>query len=330
MSFFETYKKYLNVQGGNVLGSQKESMKQTILSGFYSNPSYTTVYINNSTTPSDVWIVDDSKVKEIKILTTKPNDTMSTTLSIGDLVKWNNENWLTLIVDDMQIYDRANIQKCPSTLVFQNSSLSTIIAPFTIESSTSQLGLDEGRVISLPNERRNIIIQSNVDTQKIVKGQRFIFDGRAWSVTSRNGLYDGLIHLTLQEDEINTATDNVDLRIADYVEFVTPETTTIPEVGYSIVIVGSDTIKQNQTQVYTAEVYTNGVLVTDGSQLVTWSVYADDKVSVTSLGTISTQDGIKCSVKNNNVTSGYTQLKVELQNDSSVITWKRIEMKPLW
>ncbi len=292
MNYFDTYKNRITAIGGSVVGSQLENMKQTILSGFYNNPSYNQVYINDSSTPSDVWITDDSTTKEIKQILTKPGDTIST----GDLVKWNNEHWMTLIVDDMQVYFRGSIQKCFSSIKWQDSSLSTIEAPFTIKSEASQLGIEEGRIISLPKERRNIIIQSNPDTQKIKRDQRFIFDGRVWRVTGLNGLVDNLIYLTLEEDAINSATDNLELRIADYIE---------PNYTLSILNGSSTSLNMGDTLQLNIEVLLNGVKV-DNPQ-VTYESSDETIASVNAQGLLTA------------LLEGSSIITVTLSNDTSII-----------
>jgi hypothetical protein len=116
--YFDTYRKLLDIKGGSMQGSQKESLKQNILSNFYNSPSYYQVTINNSPTTSDVWITDDSETKELKRITTKPD---ADVLNVGDVVNWNGANWLTLIVDDMSgIYYRGTLELCNSTLTIQS------------------------------------------------------------------------------------------------------------------------------------------------------------------------------------------------------------------
>jgi hypothetical protein len=409
MSYLDTYRKLLDARGGSILGSQKESLKQSILSGFYDSPSYYQVTINSSPTPSDVWIVDDSESKSLKRLTTKPDDALSTSLSVGDSVKWGNDYWLTLIVDDMGgIYRRGSIELCVSSIKWQDSTGSIKEAPFYITTTyNNSLGINQDNYLILGSERRYIAIQNNSDTSKIKKGQRFIFDGnRCWKVNSISNLNVGLINLTLEEDQVNEATDNVDLRVCDYITHnyaisitngssvsmnanstlqlnitvtdngnivsspsltytssdtaistvdsnglvtavtsggatitvaMTSDTSIYATIGVNVVVVvtdnysvsisGSSVIKQNQTSTYTSSVTNNGVVVND--QLVTFDIFADDKVSTTTLAKISSQDGKSCTVVNNNATNGYVQVRVMLQSDNSIIGWFRVQMKSL-
>lgn len=208
MSSIDDYK--LRVTG-NVKSSVATSAKKVLLKSFKDSPSYYSVSINGVVT--DVQITDSSETREEKDILTQSTSLIKS----GDVVLWNSENWLTLIVDDMGgIYYRGTIRKCVSSLKWKNTSSIQKEAYFTMKSDTaSNFGITEGKIITLGNERRQIIIQSNVDTQAIKKDQRFIFDNRAWKVTVVDGLISGLINLTLEEDTTNTAVDDSTNRIAN-------------------------------------------------------------------------------------------------------------------
>jgi hypothetical protein len=217
MGFLDTYRRMMNIQGGSLNGSQKEALKQRIISGFYDSPSYCQVYINNSPIPSDVWITDESDTKELKRLTTKPDTGI---LNVGDIVEWNDSKWIVTIVDIISdVYYRGNIIKCSDFIKWQDLNGTILEAPFYVtNTSNTSLGLSQDSYLTLGAERRYIAIQSNADTQKIKKGQRFIFDGdMCWKVNSISKLNNGLINLTLEESQFG-ANDNVDLRVCDYVK----------------------------------------------------------------------------------------------------------------
>lgn len=81
----------------------------------------------------------------------------------------------------------------------------------------SNFGLDDDRVMSIPDGRRQVIVQSNVHTRKLKRDKRFIFDSQVFKVIDFDWTSDeGLVNLSLKEDLINESTDNLDLGIADY------------------------------------------------------------------------------------------------------------------
>ncbi|MCU6709224.1 hypothetical protein M6D81_10945 [Paenibacillus sp. J5C_2022] len=86
-------------------------------------------------------------------------------------------------------------------------------------------------------------------------------------------------------------------------------------------------IKKNLTKEYYIEVMEGSNIIT--GETVTWELFADDQVSPTTLAVFTSQIGTGCIVKNNNVTSGYVQLKATLVSDS-IVAWNRMQMKGLY
>lgn len=114
-------------------------------------------------------------------------------------------------------------------------------------------------------------------------------------------------------------------------DLVTVNVESVPE-SLSLVIKCTATtpneIKKNLTKEYYTEVMDGAEIVTD--ETVTWELFADDQVSPTTLAIFTSQDGTNCIVKNNNVTTGYVQLKATLDSDSSIVAWNRMQMKGLY
>lgn len=150
---------------------------------------------------------------------TKRNDNIRT----GDIVEFSHdplkEKKTFIIMNTLQTrdqYDLNVMQITQGTLKWLNSFGAIKETPFTQKSTSSAYPLEEDKIMILSKERRNILVQANDDTLGIDKGQRFIFDRRCWKTVGFNGLTEGLLELTLEEDQINSSTDNVELRIADY------------------------------------------------------------------------------------------------------------------
>ncbi|OPH47620.1 hypothetical protein BC351_10545 [Paenibacillus ferrarius] len=214
MSFYDAYNAKLSVTDADPRTYSINNTKRVIQAGIKDSPSYMEVTFNNSLLSVGVQIVDDSKTKELKLLSTLDSNYTS-----GNYVHWNNETWLTLIVDDMaSIYKRGTIKRCISSLKWCDSLGAIKDVYFTeAEYISHNLGLNDGRVITLSDERRSIVVQKNIDTLRIHKQQRFIFEeGRCWRVTGINSLTENLITFELEETLLNESKDNVALRIADY------------------------------------------------------------------------------------------------------------------
>ena len=86
-------------------------------------------------------------------------------------------------------------------------------------------------------------------------------------------------------------------------------------------------IKNNQQKIYTVKVF-SGETVVDIP--VEFELFSDDKISSTTMASITQFDNTSCTIKNNKASTGHVQLKVSLQDDPSIINWFKIQMKPLF
>jgi hypothetical protein len=391
-------------------------MKSKILSSFYNSPSYCSVMSYAPTLPlvstaRDTWITDATDLRDQKNITMLPDQE----LTKGYLHLWRNEYWLTIQCDEDfgDVYSRGVISRCYSSLKWLDSDGIVRETPFCPKTDTaSNFGVEDGKVLTLPNERRHILLQDNIYSTQIVKGSRFIIDKRSWRVSVVDRLYDGIIILVIDEDgALNSAIDNIDLRVANYYGNVANYTLEIvngsslsmiaeqtvqlntlvknngvvvnPAIIYassndeiatidanglirsisngtvvmtarlvldnsitdtiSVTVeatvadnftieimstsISPDEIKKNQTKNYFYKAYNNGIEVTSP---VTFTLFADDKLTSTNMATIVSQDGTNCTIKNVDSITGYVQLKCVLNSDSLVYSWKRIQMKPLF
>lgn len=115
------------------------------------------------------------------------------------------------------VYKRGRLYQCLDKLKWLDATGELRETWFTYRTTESgNLGIDNGKIISLGNETRQLIIQHNEFTDLFVKEQRFIFDRSAWKLSSIDRLSDGLIYLVLQQDTYNSTTDNLELGVADY------------------------------------------------------------------------------------------------------------------
>lgn len=215
MSYKDKYITRDNMYGADVRSRIVSRNRDNFNSTIAQSPSYYQVSVLNKTVPCDMLIIDNSDSKDLKNFAV-PFDSE---FSLGDTIHWKDSYWLAIHFDEMsEVYKRGILRKCLSTLKWLNESGEVKETWFTYSGeSTSNFGVDEGRFIVLDKDRRQIIIKNNKDTSKdIDNDSRFIFDDRAWKVTSIDKLEENLMYLVLNADQINTAKDNVELRIANY------------------------------------------------------------------------------------------------------------------
>lgn len=182
------------------------------------NSSYYSVDVIGYESKLDMMILDNGDTKDTKIF----NVPYESSFKLGDTVIWKNDHWLAIHYDEMsEVYKRGILRKCLSTLRWLNADGEVKETWFTYSGeSTSNFGIDEGRIISVDNDRRQIIVKNNSETSYFENETRFIFDNRAWKVTSIDRLNPDLIYMVLNADEINPAVDNIELRVADYIDRV--------------------------------------------------------------------------------------------------------------
>ncbi|MEK3877153.1 Ig-like domain-containing protein [Paenibacillus sp. FSL M7-0420] len=130
----------------------------------------------------------------------------------------------------------------------------------------------------------------------------------------------GSVTITIANATNGRITDTVILAVED-----------VP-VSKSIVLTANTSpiteLKATQSKTITANIYDGATLITDGSEPVTWALYADDQVSpydtanvqitATTASTI-TLKGIKYTF--------YVQLKCTLNSDPSIFVWQRIKLR---
>ncbi|MBG9765819.1 hypothetical protein G7L40_19825 [Paenibacillus polymyxa] len=271
---YKAYKSYLSNCKTTVRDRNIAHTKQVMNSTFSQSPSYYQVSINGDDN-QEVWITDDGDIREQKNIVA-----MNHPLKMGDLVVWKDRTWLCNHVDDMELYHRGVILICYSTLKWLDDQGEIKEAPFSFKSDTSSnFGIQEGRILMMPNERRQITIQKNNETEKIKKNRRFIIDGRAWKTVGINRLIDGLINLTLEEQDLIPA-DNLELEIADYNGNIADYQLRVLNVKDTVAI------EENQTLQLNIEL-TNNSKVMEVDDQITYSVADETVLRVSPTGLVT-------------------------------------------
>lgn len=221
MSLTDKYIKRNNMYGENIREVKINNSRRMLSSTFKDSPNYYNVsYLSvesdyGEEISTDVQINDKSDIKDEKWITTP----YETPLSSGDIFDWLNHKWIVTITDDMsEIYKRGILKRCVSNLKWIDNSgvIRGEWITFKVD-IPSNFGIDESKLLVLPDERRQVLLRDNKYTRELVKYQRFILDGRAWKTIAVDRLsLNGLIILTIDEDVIVTTDDNLELEVANY------------------------------------------------------------------------------------------------------------------
>ncbi|MDN4094184.1 Ig-like domain-containing protein [Brevibacillus agri] len=175
------------------------------------------VVISNTTLSTDV---DDKKISTL------------TPIERGDIVHYNNEDWLIISEVNGQRNGRyrAFMRVCDYRIKINFG----IVKEFPAIVDGRVFDVETGQYMTLPASKILVTLQENQETLKIEAGQRFIKMGRAWKVEAIDRTHKGLLRLWCKQDQFNSAVDDVENEIADarkyvYVVDITNTETTIQQ-----------------------------------------------------------------------------------------------------
>ncbi len=273
--YWSTYLNRINLSGASQKDRLIAKAQRIITDNFSDSPSYQSVTINGVS--QDVRIVEENtlyKNSNKKRLLCKPDET----ISIGDLIVWDSENWLCTDADTVEIYVRGIIEKCDDYLRYLDSAGVLVEVPCIINDRIL-MNVEENRYYILPDNQVWVIVGNNDESAAITVDQRFLLGNNAYKVVAIDNITKpGITTFKLHTDSI-IQNDNKDLQIADYYSNLRT---------YSITILNSDSVEitLGNTLQLEVECTNNNVLVT--SPNVTYSLVTGvtGVVSVSASGVI--------------------------------------------
>lgn len=169
------------------------------------------------------------------------------TCTVGDYIYYKNKHWIVKgISDENKIYQKIIMKLCTFTLKWQDTNGTILSYPCITDSK--RLGEADGKVITLGNNEKSVILPLNEITVLLRNGKRFFLDKHPISPIPYKVIgvdttsYDGLVELIVREDELNPNVDRVDLGICDYFEPTTPPDPIDPDVPQVVVTINHDAI----------------------------------------------------------------------------------------
>jgi len=182
------------------------------------------VNINHSVSTIKMTIQSPSaldKANEIMMGLTLISDIVNT----GDVITWNNIDWITISKDNKTI-DNCNkvyIQKSNNNLLFYSLTPPQSPSPITNDPyqipcivGKGNISLDTNKFLSIPADENLVVCPNNIDSSKIDENTRFILGGKVYSVIGIDNIETvGLLVIRIKEGQISDD-DNLELGIANY------------------------------------------------------------------------------------------------------------------
>lgn len=193
---------------------------------------------------------------------------------VGDIIKWKDEEWLIFSRDlkSIHAFTKSTIMRTNERLRWYNEEGRLIDIPVYFRGKLDSIMRENlyrqmGMSIQLDDRSAMVVAPRH----PVALNSRFIIDGRAWRVTEHDSTTNkGLMYLSMMEDNINTATDDLVNNIANIDKRAVYEVITEPLIALSV---GETwtlpiTIRRNEEIVYTHYTLTSStaaIQVLDGS-----------------------------------------------------------------
>lgn len=184
---------------------------------FHDNPSYKRIKIDGK--DSDCTVGHTKKSTDLTIFLRpyeKPNK--------GMYIELEEKTYIAIDYTPNIVYPKVQIRLCNNVLKWVNEEgilkeYKCIVEGLNLEVSEGLGNRDNQRLVLTSSAELNVVVQYNDDTKNIDIGQRFIFDGNAYTVNAIDKLSNvengkGIIILTIKSTG-KTDTDNVNDGVAD-------------------------------------------------------------------------------------------------------------------
>lgn len=277
---WDLYTKRLNINGLTKRERDLNKLQNDITSKSVDSLSYKTVFINNI---ERHLMIDKNTKLSTKSIKTLPNEK----IDLGNLVVWNDINWLVTEVDlDDEVYTKGTISLCNWLFKWQDSS-GNILTRHSVILNASQYnsGIDGNKTITLGSNQFMVYLPLDEDTLKLTYDKRVFIDNnyqipykitRPDNVsTSYNG--NGLICLIMSQDVLSDE-DRPDLGLCNYFE---------PTVINDIIYVGNPEINIGGYKTFTI----------DTTDVVVWNI-TSSPIQSNKITTTITENKIKINISN--------------------------------
>ncbi len=265
MGTYDVYKNRVSAYGATIREGRINTITNKINNSFTDSPSYFDVTFNDDSETTGVHIMDDATAinntnQYSKIIVMQPE----AKLQVGDVITWNTVKWLCVACEMVgEIYFHGKIVKCNHSLTVYKNGISSQV-PACVDNGVRfyQMGVDETRLVRVPEGVTVLRVQDNATTALIQRGEVFAIGRENYEVIDTNSVIEpGLLVLKM--------------------EFTTrsPEVIPDPKPVQDIVIEGAESILRGKSAVYTTD-YEEPVVFTITGTFATITAQANNSCTV--------------------------------------------------
>ena len=234
LDFYKAYKDNLATAPSQ---KYRDDMQAIINSQFENSSSLYTIE-EESPYASNLWVNTDVRINHLitNQMGVRLGDDyrelvfkdLSHAKGMGFRYRFSNSVWLTINTDNYKyITNSTTIRRCNHLLKWYNDENKLIQEPCILDYFKFRPNvLKETSDMILPDDKKQIIMQLNDNTQQLGYNKRFIFNKMAWQIIDFDTIsYPNLLILTVEQHEIDVAKDDLVNEIAGAFELPVYEIT---------------------------------------------------------------------------------------------------------
>lgn len=314
MTYIDDYKRRVSANGNKISDAFLNTTNGIIKSSFKDSPSYRLATIDNIDVDIRVMNTDTDNIKKVAFMPDYK-------VNVGKIIRFDNQNWLITEYHTIKTPPTAKVILCNKTLNYKG--LSGLIPCVYSNATFYSLGIDETKLVTVPDGKVSIMVELSEKTKDIYNGMRFIFDKRnvyeTTFVNSEKANYDnltGYLIITMQQNA-PLPQDDLQNNIA-YNDSLKPAPTD------NLMIQGLDSLMINKQGNYSV-VYDNGNSL---NLTFDWSLELDY-----TLANIISSDLTSCILKvvsSMSASSGVVRLVARCRENGTVVSKDITIKKTLW
>ena len=140
---------------------------------------------------------------------------------LGDMFQFANYYWMVINTSNtLTETSSCVVRKCNHTLKWYNDATTPVLVEQSCVIDYFKFrtydNVEESKYLITGANTRYVLLASNDESEKLIRDQRFIIDGRAYKVTDYDTVtLPGIHQLTLEEHQINMLVDDQNNEIAN-------------------------------------------------------------------------------------------------------------------